>query len=245
MIDEKGNFVSTNDVLLLATYHLAKNRGLEGTILRSHSASSQIDEIAQKYRMPLGVTPVGFKYIGEEILNIRSAKKDILIAGEESGGFTIKSHVPEKDGILAILIIADLIAKEGKPLSEILADIKSELKNSYATKSINIHLEDNTQKDAIIKRAKDVYFNAINGENDFGEFKIDAKKTYEHQRIMESYKQGGDGIKLFFNDGSSVLVRKSGTEPLIRYYIEAIADSEASTQEKLEKIEKTMYNILE
>lgn len=243
VIDENGNFVSTNDVLLLATYHLAKNRGLEGTILRSHSTSSQIDEIAQAYQMPLEVTPVGFKYIGEEILNIRKSKNDILIAGEESGGFTIKSHVPEKDGILAILIIADLVAQEGKPLSEILADIKNELKNSYKTKSINKRLESDTQKEIIISQARKVYNDALKGDRDFGEFKIDIEKTEQHQKNMESYKLGGDGVKLFFEDGSSVLIRSSGTEPLIRYYIEAIDENPALAQEKLAKIEKAMTEI--
>ena len=240
VIDENGNFISTNDVLLLATYHLVKNRGLDGTILRSHSTSSQIDEIAKEYQMPLTVTPVGFKYIGEEILNIRKSKNDILIAGEESGGFTIKSHVPEKDGILAILIIADLVAQERKPLGEILADIKSGLKKSYITKSINKRLENELQKKTTMAQARTIYNKALKGENDFGEFKIDIERTKEHQEAMENYKLGGDGVKLFFEEGSSVLIRSSGTEPLIRYYIEAIDENSALAQEKLEKIEKTM-----
>ncbi|MBQ8634900.1 hypothetical protein IJ425_01950 [bacterium] len=243
VIDENGDFISTNDVLLLATYHLVHNRGIDGVLLRSHATSSQLDELAQRYDRPVIDTPVGFKYIGEKILNLRKEGKDILIAGEESGGLTINSHVPEKDGILATLLIADLVAQEEKPLSQILKDVKADLSNYYSAKSINIRLEDNAKKDAILAKAKDIYNAAMVGENEFGSFEIDAKKTREHQKHMQEYKQSGDGVKLFFVDGSSVLIRKSGTEPLIRYYIEAIDEDSDVADNKVEKIEQTLNEV--
>lgn len=241
VVDENGNFVSTNDVLLLAAYHLIKNRGVQGTILRSHATSSQLDEIAQKFGRDVVDTPVGFKYIGEKILDLREDKKDIILAGEESGGFTINSHIPEKDGILATLIIADLVAQEEKPLSQILSDVKSELFNSYEFKSINVQLSDNAKKDEIIAKAKDIYNEAQNGNVKFGSFEIDAQKTYQHQKDMEKFKSNGDGIKLYFTDGSSILIRKSGTEPMIRYYLEAIDDTPDAAKEKI----NNMFSLVE
>lgn len=237
VIDENGNFVSTNDVLLLATYHLIKNKNMDGIVLRSHSTSSQLDEIAKWYNKSIVVTPVGFKYIGEKILDLRNQNKDILIAGEESGGLTINSHVPEKDGILANLIIADLIASENKPLSQILGEIKSQLSATYLTKSINIKLEDNQKKDQIIQKAQEIYDKALLGDIKFGDFEIDAVKTKKHQENIEQFKKSGDGIKLFFTDGSSLLIRKSGTEPLIRYYIEALDENYQKAKDEIEKIE--------
>jgi len=243
VIDENGNFVSTNDVLLLATYHLIKNRGIDGTVLRSHATSSQLDELAMEYDRPLIDTPVGFKYIGEEILDLRKEGKDILIAGEESGGLTINSHVPEKDGILATLIIADLVAQEEKPLSQILADVKSGLSKAYETKSINLRLEDNEKKDAILDQARVIYNFALLGDTQFGSFEIDPVKTKQHQRDMERFKESGDGVKLYFVDGSSVLIRKSGTEPLIRYYLEAIDEDSNKAKDKLMAIEESVNEV--
>ena len=241
IIDENGKFVSTNDVLLLAAYHLIKNRGIEGTILRSHATASQLDEIADLYDMPVSITPVGFKFIGEDILDLRKHGEDIILAGEESGGLTINSHVPEKDGILATLLIADLVAQEEKPLSEILADVKAQLNNVHSTKSINLKLNDNAKKDAIIASARELFNRAMQGSNtSFGDLEIDVEKTWNHQKHMEHYKKGGDGVMLYFKDGSSLLVRKSGTEPLIRYYIEAVGKTETSAKDKQEYIESLL-----
>lgn len=243
VVDENGNFVSTNDVLLLAAYHLMKNRGVSGTVLRSHATSSQLDEIAEQFGRNVIDTPVGFKFIGEKILDLRKEGKDILLAGEESGGYTINSHVPEKDGIMATLIIADLVAQEEKPLSQILKEVKGELLQSYETKAINKRLEDNAQKDAIIAKAKNIYNRALEGDVEFGSFEIDAQKTFEHQKDMEKFKPNGDGVKLYFTDGSSVLIRKSGTEPLIRYYLEAIDETSDLAKAKIDDMYDTVENV--
>ena len=118
IIDEKGNFVTPNDVILLVAHHLANNKGLSGDIIRSQATSSQLDLFAKNNGLNVIQTPVGFKYIGEDIIDIRKEGKDILVAGEESGGLTINGHIPEKDGVIALLTILDLMATEKKPLSE-------------------------------------------------------------------------------------------------------------------------------
>ena len=122
VVDEKGNFVDANEVILLTAYHLAKNKGLEGA---NQATSTQVDALAEKFNLQSMRTPVGFKFIGEEIIDLRKDGKDILVAGEESGGLTVQGHIPEKDGIIAIMLMADLVATEKKPLSQILADAKA------------------------------------------------------------------------------------------------------------------------
>ena len=112
-----------------------------------------------------------------------------------------------------------------------------------STKSINFRLEDNAKKDAILAKAKDIYNAALEGDTQFGSFEIDAAKTYEHQKQMQEYKQSGDGVKLFFTDGSSALIRKSGTEPLIRYYIEAIDEDSEAADNKVQEIAQILNNV--
>ncbi len=246
VVDENGKFITPNDVLTLVAYHLAKNKGIEGTIIRSQATSMQLDGIAEKFNFDLIQTPVGFKYIAEDIEDLRKENKDILLAGEESGGLTVNGHIPEKDGIIALLLVMDLVATEHKPVSQILSDIKQELPAYYVNGDFNKHLKNDDDKNIIMKRVENIFNNAVEGDTAFGDdFEIDAEKSLKIKQEMEHYKKGGDGIKLFMTDGSTVLVRKSGTESLVRCYIVGVgADEEAATNSK-DKLQKIMNEIFE
>ena len=244
VIDEKGNFIPANDVLLLIAYHLVKNKGYSGTIIRSQATTKELDSLARLYGIDIKETPVGFKYVGEDILKLREQGKDILIAGEESGGLTLKGHIPEKDGIIADLLILDLIATEGNPISKILNDIKSQLPISLGISHFSKKYPTDNDKQTVMDRFVSIYERAQNGNIQFSDTHlIDIEKTNEHLDIMKKYKEDGDGIKLFLTDGSTILVRKSGTEPLLRCYIEAAGDTQQHAQDNMKLLKRTMDNI--
>ena len=245
IIDEKGNFITPNDVILLVAHHLANNKGLKGDIVRSQATSSQLDLFARNNGLNVIQTPVGFKYIGEDILGLREQGKDILVAGEESGGLTINGHIPEKDGIIALLTILDLMATENKPISEILEETKKGLNSEFRADSFSQKLEKESDKEIIMNRMKEIYTKALEGETTFGDFEIDVEKTKANAEEMERYRQGGDGVKLYFTDGSSILVRKSGTEPKVKAYIETYNDSAEIADANVVKLRKELEKIFE
>lgn len=245
VVDENGNFVSPNDVILLVAHHLANNKGIKGDIIRSQATSSEIDLFAQKNGLNVIQTPVGFKYIGEDILKEREEGKDILVAGEESGGLTINGHIPEKDGIIALLMILDMMAKENKPLSQILKEVKKASGVEFRAYNFSKTLEDEQAKATIMKKMNGIYQDALRGDTKFGDFEIDVEKTKANMEEMEKYKQGGDGVKLYMTDGSSVLVRKSGTEPKVKAYIETFNEDENIADENVEKLKTELERIFD
>ncbi len=246
VVDENGNFINANDVILLVGYHLAKNKGRQGATIRSQATSMQLDRLADIYGLDKYETPVGFKYIGEDIIKLRNEGKDILVAGEESGGLTVNGHIPEKDGIVALSLILDLVATERKPLSQILKNVKEELGVSFAINNYSKRMTDDESKNALMAKVEDMYKRVLNGDTAFGEYQIDAEKTAQLRKNMEQYRKGGDGYKFILTDGSSVLVRKSGTEPLVKFYIEATGknteDAKNNSEELKVQLNKT-FNI--
>ncbi len=119
VIDEMGNYFRPNQLLCLLARHLAKNRGGKGTIIRTVATTHVLDKLAELYGLSIEETPVGFKYIGECM-----RKGDVLMGGEESGGFSFRGHIPEKDGIIGNLLLVEVLATEKKPLSKIWADFQ-------------------------------------------------------------------------------------------------------------------------
>ncbi len=244
VIDENGEFIEPNDVVLLTAHHLAKNKGKSGTIIRSQATSSQLDIFAKNNGLEVLQTPVGFKYIGEDIIDLRKNGKDILVAGEESGGLTINGHIPEKDGIVTLLLMLDLVATEKKPISEILKEVKEGLNTQFRADSFSKKLQNESDKAIIMNKMKNIYNEALQGNTSFGpNFTIDVDKTEENQNIMEHYKKGGDGVKLYFTDGSSVLVRKSGTEPKVKAYIETANDDAKTADDNIKELRKELEDI--
>ena len=154
-------------------------------------------------------TPVGFKWLGAAM-----RKDNIIIAGEESGGLSIKGHIPEKDGILANLLIMEMIAYSGKKLFEIHQEFIKELIRSFINKRIDLKLATSHEQEKIINKYKTL--------KEIGTYKI----------IKTSQL---DGFKLYLDDGSWILVRKSGTEPLLRIYFETDKEEKSNELEGIIK----------
>ncbi|MBI4461287.1 MAG: phosphoglucomutase/phosphomannomutase family protein [Acidobacteria bacterium] len=199
ILDRDGSLVSPNHVLALLLDYLVESRGWTGGAARSVATTHLIDAVARFHHLPVHETPVGFKYIGELI----KADK-IIIGGEESAGLSIQGHVPEKDGILACLLVAEMIASRGASLREQLERLFAKV-GAYYPVRLNLRLEPETERRLLEQLKTDP--SRFNG-----------KKVAEIKRV--------DGLKLILEDGSWVLLRKSGTEPVVRCYCEARSPGE-------------------
>jgi len=200
IVDSDGTFIPPNQVLALLLDHLVKTRGWKGVVARSVMTTSFVDAIASHYGIRVKETPVGFKYIAQVML-----EDNMVIGGEESGGLTIRGHIPEKDGILACLLIAEMVAFAGKSIGEILDDLHKKV-GLFLNERINFHLS----------------------EKEMERFKAKLKKSLPQEisglkveRIVNL-----DGLKFILADGSWLGIRLSGTEPVVRLYIEAHGEGE-------------------
>lgn len=214
VVDERGNVLTPNTVLLLLARHLIKNKGKTGAIVRTVATTHLLDNFAFKYGLQLFETAVGFKYIGEKM-----RETQVLIGGEESGGLSVIGHIPEKDGILADMLVAEAIAYEGKPLSQLVEEAIAEADGPLYNKRLDLHLDD-AHKAAVLDSYKDNPPKQIAG--------IDVKELGRK-----------DGIKLYLEEGSWVLLRPSGTEPLMRVYLET------NSLDKQEQIAQFMKETIE
>lgn len=210
IIDSNGAYITPNQLIALLLYYLVDYRGFKGAVARTVATTHLIDRIAGLYHLPVRETPVGFKYIGECM-----RKEQVIIGGEESGGLSILGHLPEKDGILACALAAEMRAVIGKPLTAILEDLVQKVGPVYSRR-IDLHL-DNERKNELIERIKNAP-----PTNPAGLVVLDVKTI--------------DGVKLLLSRNSWVLMRPSGTEPLVRIYIES------ETPELLENLIETMKN---
>jgi len=194
IVDKDGTWLTPNQILALALYHLKKNRGWTGAVVRTVPTSHQVDSVAEMLGVKVHETPVGFKYIGALM-----ESEPIIVGGEESGGLSVKGHVPEKDGILACLLMAELVAMEGKSLGRILKELEKKTGEFY-TERINIKIQPET-KDALLAKLG-------SGLDSIGSFKVEKFITT-------------DGYKYLLPKREWVAFRASGTEPVVRCYIEA------------------------
>ncbi len=194
IVDQDGTWLTPNQVLTLALYHLKKNRGWTGAVVRTVPTSHQVDAVAELLGVKVYETPVGFKYIGALM-----ESEPVIVGGEESGGLSIKGHVPEKDGILACLLMAELVATEKRSLGQILKKLERQI-GEFHSDRINISFAPE-KKDALLARLG-------SGLTRIGSFKVEKFITT-------------DGYKFLLPDREWVAFRASGTEPLIRCYIEA------------------------
>src|SRR5204862_592626 len=119
IVDKDGTWLTPNQILALALYHLKKNRGWTGAVVRTVPTSHQVDAVAKLLNVPVHETPVGFKYIGALM-----ESEAVIVGGEESGGLSVKGHIPEKDGILACLLMAELVAFEKRSLGALLKELE-------------------------------------------------------------------------------------------------------------------------
>jgi len=196
IVDADGTFMSPNYILALLLKHLIQSRGWKGAVARSVATTHLIDAVAKRYGVPVIETPVGFKYIGELISQDR-----LILGGEESAGLSIKGHIPEKDGILACLLVAEMVARANKArLRHLLQDLFLEVGGPIFTRRVNFHLEPQ-----VLDRLRE--------KLRYPPFTLGEQKVAEIKEL--------DGMKLMFDDGSWVLFRVSGTEPVARLYVEA------------------------
>ncbi|MDR1086922.1 MAG: phosphoglucomutase/phosphomannomutase family protein [Endomicrobium sp.] len=208
IIDSDGTFITPNQVIPVLLYHLNKTRGWTGIVARSVMTTHLIDKLAAKIGVSVEETPVGFKYIGDIMVN---NPDKFIIGAEESGGLTIRGHVPEKDGILACLLMAEAVAMSKKSVKELLKDIKK-ITGEVFTSRLNFQLR-HEEMDAFRESLKTKTPNSIAG------MKIQKNITI-------------DGHKFILDDNNWIGFRLSGTEPVIRLH------AESDSQKKLNKLLK-------
>ncbi len=194
VIDERGHFVDPNLVLSLILDYLVTQKKWRGGVARSVATTHLIDRIARRFELPLYKTPVGFKFIAELFLEDK-----IIFGGEESACLALKNHLPEKDGIIAGLLLVEILAAMGKNLSELIEDMFKQYGKRVGRQVSLVLTSENERK------LKNLIKNSME--------KLGDRKIVNTETI--------DGIKLDFSDDDWILFRFSGTEPLIRCYVEA------------------------
>lgn len=203
VVDADGTFIQANYVLAILLDYLIKSRQWTGAVARSVATTHLIDAVAAHHGLTVRETPVGFKFIGELL-----AKGEIVFGGEESAGLSIKGHVPEKDGILAGALVAEMVAFTGKTIQDLLKDLFDRVGVLYASR------QDLTINESMQEQVKQI---------------IDhPPTTFASTEVTQVNKL--DGCKLILSDGGWYLIRPSGTEPIVRCY------GEANTSARLEEI---------
>ncbi|MDP9148235.1 MAG: phosphoglucomutase/phosphomannomutase family protein, partial [Acidobacteriota bacterium] len=206
IVDADGTWIQPNLILALVYDYLVESRGWKMPAARSVATTQMMDSMAKFHGQSTYQTPVGFKYIGQLI-----REDKIALGGEESAGMSIRGHVPEKDGILACLLVAEMTAARGASVGEQIRAAFKKLGREFHPTRENLHLSDE-QKAKAIKKA------AVDASTLLGRKVVSVDRT--------------DGAKFVFEDESWMLLRLSGTEPLLRLYVEA--ESAAATKQLIE-----------
>lgn len=201
LYDEDGNFVDAHHIILLLIQYLHKYKGLNGKVVIAFSVTDRVKKMCAQYGLEVEVTPIGFKYISEKMIT-----EDVLLGGEESGGIAIKGHIPERDGIFDGLIIYEYMMETGKTLKELCEEIYA-VTGRFAYERNDLHLLEE-QKLRIVKEAAAGLYTA------FGPYQVSSVETI-------------DGIKYHLTNGGWIMLRASGTEPVLRIYAEGNSKEEA------------------
>jgi alpha-D-glucose phosphate-specific phosphoglucomutase len=209
-MDSQGNFVDPHQIMSLALQYLVEKRGLKGDVVKTVSTTAMINRIAKKHGLTVHETPVGFNHIADHMLN-----GDVLIGGEESGGISIRNHIPEGDGVLMGLLLLEIMGEAGRstPLHEIISQLQKDYGPAIYERS-DVRIKKPVDKKEMVKRL------------------TDATPAYMAGQTLRDV-QTHDGVKFVLEDESWLLIRPSGTEPVLRFYAEAT--SEDAVREMLEK----------
>ncbi len=194
-MDERGNFVDPHKIMALTLRHLVENRGWKGSVVRTVSTTRMIDRLCQKYGLPLRETPVGFNHIADYMMN-----EDVLIGGEESGGISFRGHIPEGDGVLMGLMVLEIVSTYGRKLSELVDDLLDEVGPAFYDRK-DLRLRHPVAKDQMTRKLKE-----------------EAPQELGGQAVVQISAM--DGVKYILADDSWLLIRPSGTEPVLRVYAE-------------------------
>ncbi len=204
LVDEKGKFVNSHQIFSLLLLHFIRNYKKSGGIAKTISGSFLINRIAEKYSLPLRETPIGFKYIAELL-----EKKEVFMGGEESGGLGLPGHIPERDGVLSGILILERMSLEKKTLLQLTNELTKEFGPSFYGRV-------------------DLKLKKIPDKNYFTEMLVNfvkQKNIFSDLKEIKNY----DGVKFIFKNDSWLLLRSSGTEPILRIY------AEDSTQQGMQK----------
>ena len=190
-----GEFIDSHHIILLLIHYLAKYKSMTGKVVTAFSTTPRVEKMAAHYGLPSEVVQIGFKYIADIMV-----AEDVLVGGEESGGIATKGHIPERDGIWMGLIIWEFMAKSGKSLDDLIAEVY-EIVGGFKFERSDLHITEELKTKIVENCKNDVY-------QQFGEYKVD------HIGKI-------DGYKYFFDEERWVMIRPSGTEPVLRTYAEA------------------------
>lgn len=196
VLDETGQAIEPNVVMLMLARYLAEQRGFSGAIVKTVATTQLLDRLAAQLGVDIIETPVGFKHIGQQMRETQA-----LIGGEESGGLSIFGHIPEKDGILANLLVAEMMARTGKPLSVLAREAIASVGGPLCNHRLDLRLTPD-HKQAVME-----------------EFHRHPPTSVAGIAVLSVGLK--DGIKLYLEGGTWILLRPSGTEPLMRVYVEA------------------------
>ncbi len=213
IIDETGRFINQLQVFALLMLYLFDVRHMTGPVVKTVNMTAMAEKLGAEFGATVYEVPVGFKNVAPKMM-----ETDAVLGGEESGGFAIKGHIPERDGILIGLLFADMIVKLGQPLSQILAGLEKRVgPHSYARHDIHLNREAYDQDRKRILHT------------------LETHEPKEVAGVKVERIRSDDGFKFYLADGSWVLLRASGTEPLVRIYSEA-AD-QAAVEARLAALE--------
>jgi phosphomannomutase len=210
--DNEGNFIDSHHVILLLIHYLHKYKGLSGKVAISFTVSDKIVKMCEAYGLPYEVTPVGFKYVCEIMVN-----ENVLVGGEESGGIAITGHIPERDGVWMALVLMEFMAKTKKSIKELIAEVY-EVVGAFDYDRYDLHISEEIKQQVISNCKNDAY-------KSFGKYTIERREDI-------------DGWKYFMNDGIWTMIRASGTEPVLRVY--AQAKDRAAVIDVLETVKATL-----
>ena len=191
----KGVFIDSHHIILLLMHYLVKYKGMTGKVVTAFSTTPRVEKLAKHYNLDSEVVKIGFKYIAKMMV-----EQDVLIGGEESGGIAVKGHIPERDGIWMGLIVWEFMAKSGKTLDDLIDEVYS-IVGGFKFERSDLHITEEL-KQKIIDKCKD------NAYESFGTYKVEQVKTI-------------DGFKYIFDENRWMMIRPSGTEPVLRTYAEA------------------------
>jgi phosphomannomutase len=197
LYNSTGEFIDSHHIILLTIHYLVKYKGLSGKVVTGFSSTPRIKKMCQHYGLEHVEVPIGFKYISGLMAD---ESQDVLLGGEESGGIALKTHIPERDGIWMGLTIWEFMAKTGKSLEELIQEVY-EIVGPFAFERSDLHINESL-KNQIVEKCKQQSFNL------FGRYKV-------------SKVENMDGFKYFFDDNRWLMIRASGTEPVLRTYAEA------------------------
>lgn len=200
MYDEDGTFVSSHQILLLLVHYLYKYKNMTGKVVVSFSVTDKLKKLCELYGLEYQVVKIGFKYIAEIMIT-----EDVLVGGEESGGIAAAGHIPERDGAWIGLLVLEFMAKTGKSIKELMEEVYA-LVGHFAFDRDDLHIS-NDKKWAIIEKCKN------NEYTTFGDYTVQRVETL-------------DGYKFYLSEDKWVMIRPSGTEPVLRVYAQGPTSEE-------------------